>query len=161
MVRSIVLGLRGSLLEEIIYRGFLQKKLMSYSYRLNSIIVSSLVFSTSHLIGIQSFTEGLWTFVDVFLFSVVVGTIFIKYNSFVYSFAFHWIWNLFISMHWVYGDCNLPKKDYLFRTYIYCDNYLSNFEFLKQAPITYILTSFAFLFILNKNLRACLKIEKV
>lgn len=108
------------LVEEIIFRGIIQQLFQKYFTNYWSpILLSSLLFSLSHF---QFFQEpnGIIFFLDTFVFSVLLGFVFIRNRSIVPTIMIHFGWNITNDLLLAYGEnynlisaLNIKTNDYL------------------------------------------------
>jgi membrane protease YdiL (CAAX protease family) len=87
ILSSFVVGFR----EEIFYRGFLQNKISSKYNLITTILITSLIFTSYHIVY---FIWGQWiTIIQIFLWSIFIGIIYFKTKNIILVSMIHSIYD--------------------------------------------------------------------
>lgn len=89
LYKEIITNFYTSAIEEIIWRGVLQRAL---GYNLKSALIISIIFVISHIKRRMRY----WDMIELFLLSFVLGIIMLRTNSIIYCYLFHVSRNLFV-----------------------------------------------------------------
>lgn len=97
-VYSLIIILNASIVEEILFRGFIMKLLEDCWNRRVAILVQSFIFSIAHIPSMQGFdiVSLILLIVSITLLGVVFSLITYKWNSISNSALLHTLWNFFI-----------------------------------------------------------------
>ncbi len=122
IANGLIIGTRGSLIEELLYRGYYQQFITNRAGPAIAIVSSGLVFGLTHMAGLEDTGHIIAVCSGTAAHGMFYGVIAYYFKSFWYSAVLHYLWNSVFFLDWVYGSCAEPSGEYLFRTYIYCNN---------------------------------------
>ncbi len=88
------------IMEELFYRGFILKKLLTKYNSTLALFISALLFGIMHFNWLNLSYSGLTLVFITFLGGLMAGILYIKTNKVIYPIMFHTTWNMIVVIGW-------------------------------------------------------------
>jgi len=128
IAKGLILGTRGAFVEELLYRGYYQQFVANRLGVTASVLFPAIAFGIIHMVGTDDWPDRIWRCLEISSVGVFYGVISHRFGSFWYSSVIHYCWNSTFFLPWIYGQCEAPEGEFLIRTFIFCDSYMSHVE---------------------------------